>query len=387
MYVFSFSYLLSVDELCFSSCLFTGEFGHPRPPEEIDKVVCKDQPLDTSVLDNDPATTNLLLQMFMSELQDTLPEGGDHVVNEKSPTPSPFPLDVVKTTVDTEVAEQGSPSLFAAVPSTSDTEPPSPLTALSSPLECTDFNCVNDPLDDPFLMEFTDISELLQESRYVNCSVSPNFSVVSSPASSLNVNDTNVDNEDQLFDLSDCSHFIPSFTNTTSHTHVDDLGIDFATMSDDALSMALSSPEEPLSVMLPQDDYQYPVQCDYPDSSGSDTDAEEQSQQTDKSTSTKSSCKRSASTDTSDEPSAKRVKNTTSAASSSKTSEQKYTNRRQKNNVASQVSRAKRRSRNKALTERVLELETHNAEMRAQEKELSAEIEKLKKMLVDRLAQ
>ena len=384
MYVFSFSYLfslLSVDELCFSSCLFTGEFGHPRPPEEIDKVVCEDQPLDTSVLDNDPATTNLLLQMFMSELQDTLPEGGDHVVNEKSPTPSPFPLDVVKTTVDTEVAEQGSPSLFAAVPSTSDTEPPSPLTALSSPLECTDFNCVNDPLDDPFLMEFTDISELLQESRYVNCSVSPNFSVVSSPASSLNVNDTNVDNEDQLFDLSDCSHFIPSFTNTTSHTHVDDLGIDFATMSDDALSMALSSPEEPLSVMLPQDDYQYP------DSSGSDTDAEEQSQQTDKSTSTKSSCKRSASTDTSDEPSAKRVKNTTSAASSSKTSEQKYTNRRQKNNVASQVSRAKRRSRNKALTERVLELETHNSEMRAQEKELSAEIEKLKKMLVDRLAQ
>ena len=61
--------------------------------------------------------------------------------------------------------------------------------------------------------------------------------------------------------------------------------------------------------------------------------------------------------------------------------------RREKNNVASQVSRAKRKAKNTAMFDRVGELESENAMLRIQEKELTNEIERLKKLLVHRLSQ
>ena len=60
--------------------------------------------------------------------------------------------------------------------------------------------------------------------------------------------------------------------------------------------------------------------------------------------------------------------------------------RRQKNNVASQVSRAKRKAKNTAMFDRVGELESENAMLRIKEKELTNEIERLKNILVHRLS-
>ena len=64
----------------------------------------------------------------------------------------------------------------------------------------------------------------------------------------------------------------------------------------------------------------------------------------------------------------------------------KYIERRTKNNVASQVSRAKRRKRTKNLFTREKELEVENAQLRLQVEEMEKEAAKLKKLLITRLA-
>ena len=61
--------------------------------------------------------------------------------------------------------------------------------------------------------------------------------------------------------------------------------------------------------------------------------------------------------------------------------------RRDKNNKASQVSRAKRRQRQREMNDRVGELETQNKQLREKELELTAEIERMKKLLLERLSQ
>ena len=59
--------------------------------------------------------------------------------------------------------------------------------------------------------------------------------------------------------------------------------------------------------------------------------------------------------------------------------------RRDKNNVASRVSRAKRKERRKALDVRADELEEDNARLRVRVAEMTAETERLKKLLLERL--
>lgn len=71
---------------------------------------------------------------------------------------------------------------------------------------------------------------------------------------------------------------------------------------------------------------------------------------------------------------------------SSKKPVEKYVERRKKNNVASQVSRAKRRKRNGNLFSREKELEAHNAELRVKVEEMTKEAERLKKLLINQLA-
>lgn len=65
----------------------------------------------------------------------------------------------------------------------------------------------------------------------------------------------------------------------------------------------------------------------------------------------------------------------------------KYHERRQKNNLASKVSRAKRRDRSAALSMQEKSLEVENASLRVKVEEMTRECEKLRKMLVGRLAQ
>ena len=63
-----------------------------------------------------------------------------------------------------------------------------------------------------------------------------------------------------------------------------------------------------------------------------------------------------------------------------------YHSRRQKNNVASQVSRSKRRVRYRNLDSRVTELEKANAELRERARQMEAEAEALRKKLVQKLS-
>lgn len=64
----------------------------------------------------------------------------------------------------------------------------------------------------------------------------------------------------------------------------------------------------------------------------------------------------------------------------------KQDERRIKNNAASKVSRAKRRAKVSNLFTREKELETENAKLRLQVEEMTQEAEKLKKLLISRLA-
>lgn len=61
--------------------------------------------------------------------------------------------------------------------------------------------------------------------------------------------------------------------------------------------------------------------------------------------------------------------------------------RRDKNNVASQVSRAKRRQRQQELQRRAEELVPANEELRKKVEELVAETDALRNMLLHKLAQ
>lgn len=65
----------------------------------------------------------------------------------------------------------------------------------------------------------------------------------------------------------------------------------------------------------------------------------------------------------------------------------KYHERRQKNNLASKVSRAKRRNQSAALFKREKVLEEENALLRVKVEEMTKECDKLRKKLVGRLAQ
>ena len=64
----------------------------------------------------------------------------------------------------------------------------------------------------------------------------------------------------------------------------------------------------------------------------------------------------------------------------------KQNQRREKNNVASKVSRAKRKQKAKSLFEREKELVSENAQLRLKVEEMAKEAEELKKLLICRLA-
>lgn len=63
----------------------------------------------------------------------------------------------------------------------------------------------------------------------------------------------------------------------------------------------------------------------------------------------------------------------------------KQKTRRDRNNKACQVSRAKRRQHRLEMSQRVGQLEAENERLRQQEGELAAEIEKMKNLLLARL--
>lgn len=64
----------------------------------------------------------------------------------------------------------------------------------------------------------------------------------------------------------------------------------------------------------------------------------------------------------------------------------KRTNRRDRNNKACRLSRAKRKQRRSKMEERVEELEMQNKKLRVQAEELTNETHRLKTLLLERLS-
>ena len=394
------------------------------------------QLLDTFV-SNDPATNDLLMQLFFSDLA---PEEEVNKLGVETPTTPPSSLDIDRKTSVASTASTPTSSL-ATVPQLPSPEPlvqansdagseaPSPflvsdsqthicddvfsaLINTASPLECTNSSDFNDPLDNPFLTESTDLSNFMQDtdiSILLTSSTSTTSSSTAPPSSSIvselclspsiigsntsehvNVTNTHTQNDLNIFDLSQANSIVTAFDTA----EMEDLEIDFSAFCDDTLSVVPSSPDElttlQLSVMLTQAQQSTSPSTEaeivVDQSSVSNTDdnvfvesspqpTSEQLSVQDQSPVSTGSRKRTVSDLESDTdnspPDAKKTKPT----------------RRQKNNVASQISRAKRRAKNVAAFDRVGKLEAENAKLRLQEKELTVEIEKLKKLLVNRLSQ
>ena len=448
-----------------SYCLI-GDFSDPRPPEEADIIaeMTQSQLLDTSVLDNDPATTDLLMQLFLSDLtpEEELNKQLGSGLGVVTTPPTMLDVDRERSVISTASSPTSSLATVPQLPSPnplmdsglgSEATSPSPIptsgdsqshgnTAIcddaisalmfsASPLECTDSNGFNDPLDNPFLTESTDFSDFLQDPSVLNSvttmlssttntppsttmcsndsdttpfplSVVSEFGLSPSPNDStsntdvpLNVVDTHThDNDLDLFDLSQSASLIPP---SFDATEVENLDIDFSVFCADTLSLVPTSPDDAPSVQLsvlltgaqPTTSTSSTVDLNPPsvassnsndvfiESSPSPSTSDQLSvaDHSVKSPKTTNSRKRKGSnleSDTSDSaPDAKKTK----------------LSRRQKNNVASQVSRAKRRAKNSTMFDRVGELESENAMLRIKEKELSDEIERLKKLLVHRLSQ
>lgn len=241
--------------------------------------------------------------------------------------------------LDSPTGDKGESDPTPPIPS------PLPRHQSSITLECTDLS----GLDDPFLAEFTDIDMLLQDTNLIN----PSSPSTPTPSDS-DLSPVNYNSPLKLSSVPQDS--TPSFPVVSSPVGGDDLTFSF---SDDLLDYPVISP-------LPQS--QETVQPD--NVCSMDTG------------SVVSPRKRQASEDT--EPS-----NTEVMTKKPKliVKNEKYFQRRNKNNIASQVSRAKRRAKQTSLFDREVELTKENEQLRKRVQEMTAEAQRLKKLLIDRLAQ
>lgn len=363
-----------------------GNYGDPRPPE------VESDTLDTSVLDGDPDTTQLLLEMFISELQ----EPKSWSKEEESGVREATPLDGdVETSLPSSAITSGAPS---------------PLTMTevspSASLECMNSTNYTDPLDNPFLMEFTDLSELLNTTTTDTTTnvLDPTLaSGTASPVSSPMFQDaTTVDPSNNsphnlhLFDLSDCTHLfshttiiseIASASSSPVSPNHKEFTLDLSCVSDDDLNTLLNSPEDisvdQLSLLLSQtqdqNDHSSAVTSESSPNSVPDVT---ESQPEPETQTTEKTRKRKASEI---EPICDDID--TQETQLKKSKGDKYLVRRQKNNEASRVSRAKRREKHSNIFTRVTDLEDENARLRTEVEKMEAETARLKKLLVERLSQ
>ena len=449
------------------------------------------QLLDTSVHDNDPATTDLLMQLFLSDLtpEEELSKLGGcglGVATTTTTPPTSLEVDRERQSVISTVSSPTS-SLVATVPqlpsptnpltdsgisseapSRTPTPGPAPthtpqprdhennaticddvisvLMSSASPLECTDSNGFSDPLDNPFLTESTDLSDFLQDPSVSAMLSSSNthtpspptpttntttvcnsdsdttpfplnlmseFGLSQSPSNTdvhVNVLDTRTHDSDlNLFDLSQNAALLPPSFDVTD---VENLDIDFSTFCSDTLSLLPTTTcnsendsitSEQLSVMLTQAQQQATTtttssMVDLGPPSVSNSSCDDVFMESSPSPSTSSASDHLSVTELSvSDKTPKATKSRKRQASDldsdagdggdgAPVTKKTKLSRRQKNNVASQVSRAKRKAKNTAMFDRVDELESENAMLRIKEKELTDEIERLKNILVHRLS-
>ena len=448
------------------------------------------QLLDTSVHDNDPATTDLLMQLFLSDLTpeeelSKLDGCGLGVATTTTTPPTSLEVDREQQSVMSTVSLPTS-SLVATVPqlpsptnpltdsgisseAPSRTPTPGPtsmhtpqphdhgnnaticddvisvLMSSASPLECTDSNGFSDPLDNPFLTESTDLSDFLQDPSVSAMLSSSNTHTPSPPPSTNTTTVCNSDSDTTPFPLNLMSEFglsqSPSNTDVhvnvlNTHTHdsdlnlfdlsqnasllppsfdvteVENLDIDFSTFCSDTLSLLPTTTcnsdndsitSEQLSVMLTQAQQQQATAStsstvDLGPPSVSNSSCDDVFMESSPSPSTSSTSDQLSVTELSvsdKTPKATKSRKRQASDLDSDTGDggdgapdtkKTKLSRRHKNNVASQVSRAKRKAKNTAMFDRVGELESENAMLRIKEKELTNEIERLKNILVHRLS-
>lgn len=331
--------------------------------------------------------------MFLSELQSHAPslERGDGLgVFEKHSEPE----------LECENSDSSTTSSVTSV-----SVPTSPLN-----LECMPTNLFIDPLDDPFLSSFTDISTLQENFPLVTGGLSSPSPLVSgglrspSPLECNTVNvaviessESNVNStERRLLNLSEC---IDLLTNTSSTAHLT-AGTPPSSPTTTTSSSTCSSPQTSLFLC----DFDFSVLSNDLFATAASTSTTEPNTPSSSTDSSSPSHDPDIALVLEAPPSHHQAPPTTgiSAATGRKrkaladdrpespSSEPEGTGHRKirqdKNNMASQVCRAKRRQRSKQMERRVGDLEGENQKLREQEQELTVEIEKLKKLLLERLA-
>jgi hypothetical protein len=316
--------------------------------------------------------------MFLSELQSHTPS--DPLALEKSGL------------TGLEMFERESKLEQECDISGSDTGPTSPVTNFSVPsspptLECMPTNLFTDPLDNPFLSNFTDISVLQETSPSLMEDLenpSPLLTEVLKTPVLVESDSVKVDvmessdniTQQNLMNLTECIDLLTKSATPLASTPSSPL----CSVSSDP-----SSPETPLRDSM--------LICDF------DFSAVSEEHLTDliaavssvplhetPPTATPTGC--------SDSKTPRKRKLSTEELAPELSSKvfrsnpdlvHKHKVRRDKNNLACRVSRAKRKHRRQNMEGRVGELESENERLRMQEKELIAEITEMKKLLLDKL--
>lgn len=305
----------------------------------------------------------------------------------------------------------------------SDSSPTSSVTTSPVPLECTPTDLFIDPMDNPFLSNFTDVNVLQEDFPLLTGGLekpSPLLKGVLDSSSPVERNDVKVDvidssecsvssTEQKLLNLSECIDLL----NASSATPITSISpspsspvtgisstasspetppqnslflcdFDFSAISEECLASLISTSE--LMTPFPVTHVQLAPDSPRHETPPTSHDTTPTCSSDGQLTSDCKPCRKRKSSVAQLPP------NTTSkvvlvSSDSEAGDTDKCKVRRDKNNKASQVSRAKRKQRHKNMAGRVGELEDENEKLRVQEKELTAEIEKMKKLLLDRLTQ
>lgn len=376
---------------------FDSDFANPRPPEGLQVAPTDAELRDTPLALDDPVQPTLI-QLFLSELQSHAP--CDPLTLEDSDLNL---TGLGELELEQECNDSGSSPTSSVTSYSVPTSPPT--------LECMPQDLFNDPMDDPFLSSFTDIS-VLQESfpllsggmdnrSLLDCNV--NIEVVKSSESSVDSTQQKLLNLAECIDLlntSSSSSRLPSTSpavatpsaspvspavstssspETPHQTALFLCDFDFSAISTECLTNLVSTTDSTLLSAAVQQTPTSPLHQAHPTSHETTPTGCSGNQAT-----SKNPRKRESPEQIAPESSSKVVL-VSSESLETGSSVDKHKIRRIKNNKASQVTRAKRRQRRKNMEERVGELEEENERMREQEKELTVEIEKMKKLLLDKL--
>ncbi len=402
--------------------LFSLEYNLPRPPENLNGP---DHDIGNSahfLADESSQNSSFLIQMFLSEMQEN---------DTPALCPPTGPMTEGETTAFPLALKEGD-NFFSGTESTF-SQPVSCVKSCrdNSELVCSTNESMLNPLDDPFVSNFANISaletSLLHQTNIVpSMPVDCTLNSLSCPSTPKSADSSEVDVQTMLssttceattgmFDLSECVNFLstpvsPNFPSTPTSPCPSPVSTSSA--------FEESSPVDSLQVssLLKDLDFSSFTTQDFHNVISTITHLEEPlSESTSSESSTasspisvgspvfpsptdvvKTSRKRKRSEADQEEASPVRSECLSSDFSSSTfcgsedqplSTEQKKVMRREKNNAASVVSRAKRRQRFKDIRAREKELEMANAELREKVEWLTAETKRFRDKLLHKLSQ